>query len=257
MTFIKILCLNVLFYLLFVLSSIVVIPLLSLYVLFVHVFWSRRTALSHFRRAICVYGRVVLYLPFPLVKVRGKDFGDTDLSGPCIYIVNHRSMSDPFLVAYLHKLGCSLHVVQVAKRWVLRLPVLGPLARSAGYLDIVELDIEEFYSIGQAYFSENISIICFPEGTRSGSRDIGSFHGAIFRLALKARVPIVPVCISGNENIPPRGTLLLHPGIITIHKLPALQPDSYADMTPFQLKNRVRDIISSELLQMDALIPDR
>jgi 1-acyl-sn-glycerol-3-phosphate acyltransferase len=68
---------------------------------------------------------------------------------------------------------------------------------------------------------------------------------------LQSRCPIVPICISGNKNIPLRGSLILHPGIIKVHKLPALQWEKYKDLKPFKLKNKVRDIIARELAIMD------
>jgi 1-acyl-sn-glycerol-3-phosphate acyltransferase len=73
----------------------------------------------------------------------------------------------------------------------------------------------------------------------------------VFRLALATRVPIVPLAISGNERMPPRGTIRLYPGVVRIHRLPALTWDDYKDLSPFQLKNRVRDRIAAELVRME------
>jgi hypothetical protein len=59
------------------------------------------------------------------------------------------------------------------------------------------------------------------------------------------------VCISGNERMPPRGSIVLHPGRIMMRQLPALTWDEYKDLTPFHLKNRVRDLIGRELDLME------
>jgi 1-acyl-sn-glycerol-3-phosphate acyltransferase len=58
---------------------------------------------------------------------------------------------------------------------------------------------------------------------------------------------VVPIAICGNERIPPRGSLLLRPGRIVVNKLPAITPSQYAGMTPFKLKNLVRDAIRQHL----------
>jgi len=116
----------------------------------------------------------------------------------------------------------------------------------AGYLSVREMPFEEFSRKTVELLGQGVSVITFPEGTRSGDKPMGQFHGSIFRVALQAKCPIAPVCINGNKNIPPRGSLLLRPGTIRVHKLPALQWEEYEDMKPFELKNRVRDIIARE-----------
>ncbi|HEY1921502.1 MAG TPA: lysophospholipid acyltransferase family protein, partial [Tepidisphaeraceae bacterium] len=92
-----------------------------------------------------------------------------------------------------------------------------------------------------------VSIIAFPEGTRSGSRRMGQFHGSAFRLAQHAGVKICPLAISGNENIPHRGSLLLHPGHIVMTKLPSVTCEQYKEMNAFTLKTRVRETIHEYL----------
>ena len=79
----------------------------------------------------------------------------------------------------------------------------------AGYLNINIMAPELFFEKALQLLRDGVSIIFFPEGTRSAGREMGHFHGAAFKLALQSRAPIVPLCISGNENIPPRGSLLL------------------------------------------------
>ena len=99
--------------------------------------------------------------------------------------------------------------------------------------------------------NEGVSIIFFPEGTRSASLKMGSFHGAAFRLALASKASVVPLCISGNENIPPKGSLLMRPGTIRVRRLPAIPWDEYKDLTAFAFKNRVWRIIDRELAAME------
>jgi len=135
--------------------------------------------------------------------------------------------------------------------------VLGTFARLAGYLSIDELSIEKFFERGQRLLDDGVSIIAFPEGTRSGGRKMGPFRGAVFRLALRTKATIVPLCISGNENIPRKGSLLLNPGRIEMRKLPALTWDDYKDMTAFRLKGLVRETIAKELATLDDRHDDR
>jgi 1-acyl-sn-glycerol-3-phosphate acyltransferase len=209
-------------------------------------FVSRRAYLRRVRRVISAYGTVIVrVLPFPFVRVRYEDREPTR-SGACIVVCNHRSASDAFLMAVL-----PWECTQVVNKWPFRLPILGRVARLAGYLSVNEISFEEFRARALTQLADGVAIIGFPEGTRSGGRQMGPFHGSLFRVAMDARVPIVPLCISGNERIPPRGSLRLRPGTIRLRKLPAVEWSVYRDMTPFELKNHVRQRMADQLTEMD------
>ena len=79
---------------------------------------------------------------------------------------------------------------------------------------------------------------------------MGQFNGAIFRVALKVKCPIVPLCITGNENIPTRD-FVLNTGRVKVKKLSAIKYDEYKNMTSFKLKNYVRNIIAKETANME------
>ncbi len=243
----KRLLLNAAFYTSFFVASLVMIPVLSLLVCLAAPFASKRRTMRRFRRGISWYGTVVIRVcPFPFVRVKYRDLGERDDLSGCVVVCNHRSASDPFLMACL-----PCECIQIVNVWPFRLPVLGRYAKWAGYLSVNEMPVEEFYDAAAELLSEGVCVISFPEGTRSGSREMGQFRGAVFRLALRARVPIVPVCICGNENIPHKGSPWLHPGLVQVHKLPAVTWDTYKDLTAFQLKNRIRDIIAGHLAEME------
>jgi len=202
--------------------------------------------MKRFRRAISWYGRGVTLLPFPLIKVRYENLSKNNSQEPYIFVCNHRAASDAFLMSVLPH-----EAVQVVNTWPFRIPVLGFFARLAGYLNIKNMPHELFLEDALKLLEEKVSIIFFPEGTRSGDKKIGNFHGSAFRLALQAKVAIVPLCISGNENIPPRGSLLMRPGTIRVRRLPAIAWQDYKDLNIFSLKNKVREIISEELSLME------
>ena len=112
-------------------------------------------------------------------------------------------------------------------------------------------EARRFFCKGSLLLGQKVSIVFFPEGTRSGSRKLGNFHSAAFRLALKSKAPIVPFCISGSEAILPKGSLLLRPGTIRIRRLPAITWSEYKELSVYMLKNKVREIIGSELALME------
>ena len=242
-------CMNVYFYVLFLLSSMLAIPVLTLYVAFLSFFVSHRTAMKRFRRAISWYGRVITSVPFPFIKLRYEDRSENGSPEPYVFVCNHRASSDAFLMCVLPH-----EAVQVVNIWPFRIPVIGFYARWAGYLNINMMGPELFLEKALQLLRDGVSIIFFPEGTRSAGREMGHFHGAAFKLALQSRAPIVPLCISGNESIPPRGSLLLNPGTIRVRRLPAIPWIDYKDLNAFLLKNRVRELIGKELDLMENAI---
>ncbi len=199
------------------------------------------------RRAISFYGRLVFLCARPFVRVEYRDLDPKAPPAPFIFICNHRSASDPFLMACLPYEG-----VQIVNLWPFRLPIYGRFARIAGYLSVHELSFEQFRErIGQL-LREGASVVSFPEGTRSGGREMGAFTSSIFRAALQTRARIVPLAISGNEKIPPKGSLILHPGLVKVHKLPAVEYDTYKDMPVFKLKNHVRQLLYEHLSKIES-----
>jgi 1-acyl-sn-glycerol-3-phosphate acyltransferase len=249
--FLKRLILNLSFYPLLVLYSLSAVPVLAIFIAIQAPFVGHRRAMQLFRMAIRWYGRGVIYvLPYPWVRVCFENHSGGEIPLPCLVICNHRSSSDPFLMGALP----FYNGVQIVNKWPFKLPLWGPMARWAGYLSINEMPPEEFFKRAAALLSDGISLLAFPEGTRARSVEMGPFHGSMFRLALETRAPILPLCISGNETIPPRGTLMMRPGRIVLRSLPPVTWDEYKNLTAFQLKNKVRDLISRELAVMEGRI---
>lgn len=229
--------LSIVFYVLFVVYSAIVIPILSLTVAVIRVFTNHRKAMKAFRWCISLYGKGIIYGVVRLfIKVNFKDCANTKHKGPVIYIANHRAASDAFLIGTL-----STELVQVVNIWPFKLPVLGIFARWSGYLSVREMEFEDFAAACKNLLETGVSIAAFPEGTRSGNRTMGNFHGALFRVALENAIPIVPLCIMGNENKPLRGSWIMSAGQVHVHALEAITCEEYKGMSPFKLKKYVRE----------------
>ncbi len=243
---VKLLLLNLYFYTFFFLFSAISIPVLTIIVAISRIFLSHRRTMKRFRRAISWYGIIITSIPYPFIRLRYEDRGKDSAEGAYIFVCNHRAASDAFLMCVLPH-----EVVQIVNIWPFRIPVLGLYARYSGYLNIRMMSQEQFLEQATKLLNDGVSIIFFPEGTRSASRTMGSFHGAAFRLALASKAAVVPLCITGNENIPPKGSPLLRPGTIRVRRLPAITWDEYKDLNAFAFKNRVWHIIDKELSVME------
>ena len=127
------------------------------------------------------FGRAVIHLGLrPFIKIEYRDEAGTN-TPTGIYVCNHRAGTDAFLMALF-----GVEAVQIVNGWPMKLPFFGFNARLAGYLDSTKTTLEEYPKLFKSLIDKNVNIIAFPEGTRSGSRNMNSFHSGVFRLAMKS-----------------------------------------------------------------------
>jgi 1-acyl-sn-glycerol-3-phosphate acyltransferase len=135
---------------------------------------------------------------------------------PQIFMANHQGAFDIFsLLAYL-----PVDFKWVAREEIFGIPVLGWAMKAAGYISIDRKGRKkavESLERAVARIRNGTSVLVFPEGTRSPDGSIHAFKKGGFTLAVKARVPIVPVSIRGSRDVLPRSSLRVRPGRIDIH----------------------------------------
>lgn len=211
-----------------------------------------RAARRRMRLRIHRFGRQVIWLLRPIAPVVREGPGwAAARTGNCVYVCNHRSFSDPWLISQLPRGP----IVQIVNRWPFNIPVLGPAARMAGYVDAKRLTLEQFLETGKRLLAEeNVMLVSFPEGTRSPSGKLGGFHGEIFRLVKQTGVPLFPLVFAGNGRTPLKGSWVLHPSVIRMRLLSPLTEADYRDWTAFKLKETVRERIRQALHEMEDTI---
>jgi 1-acyl-sn-glycerol-3-phosphate acyltransferase len=176
-----------------------------------------------------------------LLIAAGRIELDVDLSAldpgrAYIFMVNHQSYLDiPVLFTALRQYD----IRYVAKESLFSIPVFGPALREAGHISIDrENRRKAMQSIDRAVAmaQSGISIIIFPEGTRSHDLSgLAEFKIGGIILALKCGCPVVPLVMAGSGDILPRGSLWLRPGRILVRALPPI--DAAAEYT---MKDRER-----------------
>ena len=67
--------------------------------------------------------------------------------------------------------------------------------------------------------AKGLSLIVFPEGTRSATGEVGPFKGGSLYPGVQAGLPIVPISIAGSRHVMQKGRLMTCPGEVelTIH----------------------------------------
>ncbi|RPJ32638.1 MAG: 1-acyl-sn-glycerol-3-phosphate acyltransferase, partial [Planctomycetaceae bacterium] len=166
--------------------------------------WPVSKIMRHF---IWMYGRVWLWIvsPFIRLKVTGTDCSRHN--GPYIYVANHLSFFDIFFLSAMPVFD----VVICLRSWPFKLAWYAPFMRWAEYVDVERLPWEQIVQRMQRLFDEGRSILLFPQGHRSRDGQLGRFYSGAFKLALHFNVPIAPICISGTDQMLPRGRRWMSP----------------------------------------------
>jgi 1-acyl-sn-glycerol-3-phosphate acyltransferase len=155
---------------------------------------------------------------------------------------NHQSNFDiPVL------LGClPVQFRWLAKAELFKIPIFGRGMRSAGYISIDRFNQKSaFESISQAAqrIKGGVSVMIFPEGTRSTDGKIRPFKKGGFVLAVDAGVPIIPVVLHGTRAIMPKGRLRINHGQVVMDILSPVDTTGYTRDTKDELIEQVRNII--------------
>jgi 1-acyl-sn-glycerol-3-phosphate acyltransferase len=158
-----------------------------------------------------------------------------------VYISNHASYLDIFTeVAYLPD-----NVRMIYKREINKIPLLGWAMVAAGFVSIDRENVRSaMKSLDQAAgrIKKGLSIVIYPEGTRTRDGSVGEFKRGMFFLADKAKADIVPVTIVNSFNLMPGGSGRVKPGTI---KMIIDKPIKYRKDK--ELLNEIRDIVVKNL----------
>lgn len=135
---------------------------------------------------------------------------------PYILMPNHQSALD--IMSLLDALPVSFRFV--AKQELFRIPVFGWALKRAGYVSLDRKNPRQALKdmdLAAERIREGLSLIIFPEGTRSIDGNLLPFKKGVFSLAMKAGVPIVPIGIKGTALLQPEGyNVPVKKGAVTI-----------------------------------------
>jgi 1-acyl-sn-glycerol-3-phosphate acyltransferase len=146
--------------------------------------------------------------------------------GPAIYASNHESALDPWALF----VAIPRSVRFLAKAELFRIPVLGRYLRLARFVPVDRRNRARAIAALKAaadIVRGGTSLVVFPEGTRSTDGRVHAFKKGPFVLAEEARVPVVPVAISGASAVVPKDRLRIRPGTIRVAIGPAVDPADF------------------------------
>jgi len=166
-----------------------------------------------FDRNRAVAGRFLRFVGVALTKTyppwRLRVEGRWPAGGPFVVVANHQSMLDILLLSHLPR-----EMKWVAKEALFRVPWVGWMLRMSGDIPVRRGDAEsggEALARAKAYLARGMSVMIFPEGTRSTTGRLLPFKSGAFRLAIEAGVPVLPVAVNGTGEGMPKGGPWVNP----------------------------------------------
>ncbi len=157
-----------------------------------------------------------------------------------IVIANHQSMLDILAVCA----GVPINFKFLAKRELFQIPFMGWAMAAAGYIPVDRASHksgrEAMHRITRV-LDKGVSVLLFPEGTRSPDGKIHAFKMGAFKLARDNKVEILPVVVDGTgQALPKRSWLIKKKSafIVSIGKPVSL--DDFADASMEEAKEKIR-----------------
>ena len=185
-----------------------------------------------------------------------------DLSGeehlfstrPVVFILNHQSNADGFLVAKLIRRD----IAYLGKSELSRQPIRSRLMQWGGLVMVDRNNSAKAGNAMQALIAairqEGLSAAIFPEGRRSHSTTLGEFKKGAFLIALRAGTPLVPIVIHNSILAQPKGDKFYTPATVKVDVLPPIDCSKWRVKTLDGHMAEVRGAYLQVLGQQDAVL---
>jgi 1-acyl-sn-glycerol-3-phosphate acyltransferase len=195
-------------------------------------------------------GRALAKLQPWRVHITGLE--NIDPSQRYVVVSNHQSLADIPVVAHLR-----IDAKWLGKSEIFRLPVIGWMMHWAGDVPVERANKRKAATAllqCAKYLRQGLSIVFFPEGTRSPGGHVLPFNEGPFQLAVRERAPILPLVVEGTGAALPRDSWRFGSNLqIQVRVLKAVPVDTWSMEQVPLLRDAVRQLIVDELNRVRGL----
>jgi 1-acyl-sn-glycerol-3-phosphate acyltransferase len=191
---------------------------------------------------------------FAGVKIVVESRGNLDPGQPYVFMANHASSLDIWAVF----VAIPRRIRLIAKKQLARIPFFGWVMWAGRFIFIDRQNgvaARRSIEVAGQRIHDGVSVLLFPEGTRTRDGALGPFKKGGFHLAVKAGVPIVPVALKGTRELMPRGSLLLRGGTVTVIIGEPITTQGLSDDERANLSERVRGVVEYLLTEKSPTPP--
>lgn len=183
------------------------------------------------------------------INIRGKE--NIPMDRPCVFYANHQGYAD---IVVMLKATEGKQIGFIAKDSLEKLPYFGKWIRALHGVFIKRGDAKAALRSIQAGVNElkdGYSLVIFPEGTRSHGHEMGEFKAGSFKLATKAKVPVVPVTIDGSYHMFEDRDIITSGAEVNMIIHPPIETADLDRKEASELHTRVENIIREGLKEFE------
>ncbi len=179
----------------------------------------------------------------PLWNFETDGHAPADPRLPYVAVSNHESYADIFLISHF-----PWEMKWLSKDTIFKIPVMGWMMRMAKDIPIKRGKRESVVSAMQGCRDRlglKVSVMIFPEGTRSRTEELLPFKDGAFKLAVEAQAPILPIAVAGTRYCMAKGSFAFRRAHA---KARVLEPIPTVGMTNADvpaLRERTREVIDA------------
>jgi 1-acyl-sn-glycerol-3-phosphate acyltransferase len=172
----------------------------------------------------------------------------SDPRHPYVVVSNHQSLADIPLISNL-----PWEMKWMGKKELFKLPIIGWMMSLSGDISVDRKNARSGAQAiikAQRYLEQKCSVIIFPEGTRTLDGRVRQFTDGAFHLAIRAKVPVLPVVIEGSRDCIPKNSWKFgKPSDIYLKILPPIETASLGIEDVQALRDRVRAAIMEQITE--------
>ena len=179
----------------------------------------------------------------PLWRFRTSGNPVRDPRRPYVVVSNHESYADIFLISHL-----PWEMKWLSKDTIFRIPLMGWMMRMAGDIPVTRGKASSRMAALDGCrdrLRKRVSVMFFPEGTRSKRGEMLPFYDGAFRLAVESGCPILPIAVAGTTHAMAKGSFRFMPATAEARVLPAVETAGLTVADVPALRERVRVLIDS------------
>ena len=186
-----------------------------------------------------MWARLILLTTRVSVETEGLERLEADRT--YVFVSNHQSHYDTAVL--FATLPFQLRII--AKQSLGSFPFLGWHLRRTGHIlvDRQHPDRRAILGWAKRLTTNGLSLIVYPEGTRSDDGRVARFKTGSFHIALGAGLPVVPLSVVGTRQVMPKGRLAAHPAHVRVVVHDVIETADLGEADTKAFAERVRDVV--------------
>ncbi len=184
----------------------------------------------------------------PIWRFRWTGRPPADPRQPYVVVSNHESFTDILLISHL-----PWDMKWLSKDALFRIPVMGWEMRMAGDIEVRRGRNESRVAAVKGIrdrLAKRVSVMIFPEGTRSRTDELLPFQDGAFRVAVETGSPILPLALAGTRSALAKGAFLMAPARAEVRVLEPIETKGLNVSDVPALRDRVRALIDAARRQI-------